>query len=289
MNVVVQQPTLAVTKLTPNMGVEITGIDLNKPLDSATRQRLIDALHEHIFIVVRDQHFTPDQFIAAGRLFGKLQEQDQPEIYGLPGYPEIRQVSNMHKDKSGNIAKYSPEWHTDHTHYTIPPKYTALYPVTLPTDTIGGGTSFCNTRLGYARLPDDLKQKITPMKTVNVLAGSAARNAKSTSVEGMQAGNKNTAIQPLVRTHPDHGSKAVYFHPKKTENVIGMTPEDTQDMLDDLMVRMVQPDTTYTHQWRMGDFLMWDNRSSLHKAGNNYDKSQLRLFYRIIVEGEKPM
>ena len=286
MNVVVKQPVMKISKISPNIGAEVTGIDLTKPVDEATRQQLQDALHEHIMLCFRDQHFTPDQYMAAGSLFGELILQDQPELYGLEGYPYIRRIDSEQKDFSGKKATYSPEWHTDHTHYDTPPKYTMMYPVHLPSG--GGGTSFCNTRIAFERLPEDLKRKIDGMRTVNVLAGSAARNARSTNTQGMQRGSDLRAEQPLVRKNPDHGmSKAIYFHPKKTENIIGMSPEATQDLLYDLMERVVQDDNTYTHKWRQGDFVIWDNRSSLHKANLDFDHSQHRLLYRMCVKGEK--
>jgi len=285
MNVLVKHPTLKITKITPTLGAEVTGIDLTKPVDEQTRQALVDALHDNIMLCFRDQKFTADQFEKAGALFGELILQDQPELYGLDGHPFIRKIDSRQKDHTGKLATYSPEWHTDHTHYVKPPKYTMLYPVSLPEN--GGGTSFCDTRVGYERLPADLKKKITPMRSINVLAGSAARNARSSSIQGMQLGSKLQAEQPLVCTHPDTGRKAIYFHPKKTENIIGMTPEDSQDLLAELMKQIVQPDNTYTHKWRQGDFVIWDNRSSLHKAGVDFDKSQHRLLYRMCVQGDK--
>lgn len=284
MNVVVKQPVMKITKLTPHIGAEVTGLDLTQPIDEATRQQLRDALHEHIMLCFRDQHYTPEQYMAAGSLFGDLIDQDQPELYGLEGYPKIRRIDSEQKDYSGKKATYAPDWHTDHTHYKNPPKYTMMYPVSLPSD--GGGTSFCNTRIGFERLPEALRNKVDGMRTVNVLAGSAARNARSTNTQGVERGIKLQAEQPLVRQNPDHGnSKAIYFHPKKTENIIGMSPEASQDLLYELMDHVVQDDNTYTHKWRPGDFVIWDNRSSLHKANLDFDPTQHRLLYRMCVEG----
>lgn len=285
MAVLEKEPTLQINKLSPNLGAEIVGVDLTRPISDETKKQLFDALHEHIAIVIRDQDLTPDQYIAAGSLFGELMEQDQPEVYGLPGYSLIRVLNSEMKDKSGKPRVYSPDWHTDHTHYKNPPKYTMMYPVALPDE--GGGTSFCNSRLAFEQLPADMREKIVDMKTVNVLSGSAVSNPNSVSLQGMQEGNPHKAIQPLVNTNPDHGnSKAIYFHLKKTENIIGMSPEDSQAFLKDLLGKIIQPDVTYVHQWRMGDMLVWDNRSSLHKAGVDFDHSQLRKFYRMCVVGD---
>ena len=287
MPVLEKEKTLRISKISPNLGAEVVGVDLGKPVAAETRKQLLDALHEHIVLVIRDQKFTPEQYMAAGQVFGELMEQDQPEIYGLPGYPYIRVLNSQMKDKSGKVRTYSPDWHTDHTHIEVPPKYTMMYPIALPDQ--GGGTSFCNSRLAFARLPEEMRNRMVDMKTVNVLLGSAARNPTSTSVEGMRDGNAHTAVQPLVRTNPDAGNtKAIYFHLKKTENIQGMSPEASQDFLADLLQTIVQPDVTYVHKWRMGDMVIWDNRSSLHKAGTDFDHSQLRMFHRMCVVGERP-
>ena len=96
-------------------------------------------------------------------------------------------------------------------------------------------------------------------------------------------------VHPLVRTHPDNGRKAIYFNPTKTENIIGMDPEETQDFLQGLVDRMVCPELTYTHMYRLGDLLFWDNRSALHKAEFDFDAGKYhRLLYRLIGDPEVP-
>jgi alpha-ketoglutarate-dependent taurine dioxygenase len=287
MPVLKKESTMQIEKLSPNFGAEVIGADLTCPVSDAVRKQLFDALHENIALVIRDQNFTPDQYVAAGSIFGELMLEDQPEKYGLLGYPLVRVLNSQMKDSTGKVRSYKPNWHTDHTHLKVPPKYTMMYPVALPSQ--GGGTSFCNSRLGFERLPVSLRNRIIDMKTVNVLSGSAAPNPTSTSLEDMNEGNQQTAVQPLVNTNPDHGgSKAVYFHLKKTENIIGMSPEDSQAFLADLLKIMVQPEVTYVHQWRMGDMLIWDNRSSMHKAGVDFDHNQLRMFHRMFVIGNDP-
>jgi len=105
-------------------------------------------------------------------LFGELME-DQNRRYLAPGLPLVSVLSNRHKDSKGNQAKVAKNatWHTDHTNQEFPPKFTTLYPVELPDS--GGGTSVCNMRDAYEALPEDLRQRITNMKTANTLISSA--------------------------------------------------------------------------------------------------------------------
>ena len=95
-------------------------------------------------------------------------------------------------------------------------------------------------------------------------------------------------IHPLVRTHPERGTKAVWFHKSKTEAIVGMSPQETQEFLDELLEALLQPEFIYVHQWQVGDMLIIDNRSALHKAGHDFDHRQHRLLYRTLVRGDRP-
>ncbi|MBL4721783.1 MAG: TauD/TfdA family dioxygenase, partial [Alphaproteobacteria bacterium] len=93
---------------------------------------------------------------------------------------------------------------------------------------------------------------------------------------------------PLVRTHPETGAKAIWFHTGKTENIEGMNPTETQEFLAALLKESVKPEFSYTHQWTVGDMLIVDNRSALHRAGSDYDMSEHRMLYRTMVRGDRP-
>ena len=95
-------------------------------------------------------------------------------------------------------------------------------------------------------------------------------------------------IHPLVRTHPECGTRSIWFHKAKTENIIGMEPQETQNFLSELLEEAIRPEFTYTHEYTLGDMLIIDNRSSMHKAGFDYDHNQHRMLYRALVRGDKP-
>jgi alpha-ketoglutarate-dependent taurine dioxygenase len=282
--------TLKITKVKDHIGAIVTGIDLAKPVDAATQKKLYDAVVENVVLVIRGQaHLTPAQVQAAGEIFGELME-DQNRRYLVDGHPLISVLDNFAKASDGAPAKVGANstWHTDHTNQERPPKFTMLYAVAVPDK--GGATSVCNSRAAYEALPEDLRQKITPMKTENTLISSARfKIANPDILKEQLASQKPPTVQPLVRTHPDTGKKAVWFHKSKTEKIIGMTPEDTQEFLQDLTDRCTQPQFCYAHQYQVGDLLILDDRQSLHKAGFDYDHSQHRLLYRMLVRGERPV
>jgi taurine dioxygenase len=288
MSAVAEAATMKITKIKEHIGAEVTGIDLREPIDASTRQRLNDAVAEHVVMVIRGQKFTAAQYQAAAELFGELME-DQNRRYLVDGLPLVSVLSNRHKDSQGNPAKVGKNatWHTDHTNQQRPPKFTMLYPVALPDK--GGGTSICNMRAAYEALPEHWKQRITDMKTACSLISTARfKIANPDILRDQQESKVPPTIQPLVRTHPERGTKAIWFHKSKTENILGMEPEETQAFLDELLEIAIRPEFVYVHEYKLGDMLIIDNRSAMHKAGFDYDHSQHRMLYRILVRGDRP-
>jgi taurine dioxygenase len=288
MSVLAEDRTLKITKIKEHIGAEVTGVDLTKPLDDETRDRLYEALVDHVVLVIRDQHFTASQFRAAAEQFGELME-DQNRLYLAPGEPLVSVLSNRHKDSTGKQAKVAKNstWHTDHTNQERPPKFTSLYPVALPDS--GGGTAVCNSRAAYEALPEDLRKRLDGMQTANTLISSArAKIANPDILKAQQEADTGPMIQPLIRTHPERGTKAIWFHTGKTEKILGMEPAETQEFLADLLETAVKPEFTYTHEYKLGDMLIVDNRSALHQAQFDYDHSQHRKLYRALVRGDRP-
>jgi taurine dioxygenase len=280
---------LKIAKVKEHIGAIVTGIDLAHPLDDATRKALYDAVVENVVLVIRGQeHLTPGQVQAAGELFGELME-DQNRRYLVDGFPLISVLDNRHKDSKGQPAKMDANatWHTDHTNQELPPKFTILYAVAVPDK--GGATSVCNARAGYEALPDAVKRKIADAKTENTLISSARMTAGNPDiVKAQRESTQPPAVHPLVRTHPETGTKAVWFHKGKTETVTGMSPEETQDFLQDLTDQVTQPQFCYSHEYQKGDLLIIDDRASLHRAGFDFDHSQHRRLYRMLVRGDRP-
>ena len=150
-------------------------------------------------------------------------------------------------------------------------------------------TKICNARAAYEALPDEVKRTIDGAMTENTLISSARmKTGNPDVVKAQRAARKPPTVHPLVRTHPETGTRAVWFHKGKTETVTGMSPEETQDFLQDLTDRITQPQFCYAHEYRTGDLLVIDNRASLHKAGFDYDRSQHRRLYRMLVRGDRP-
>ena len=268
-------PELTVTPLHPSLGAAVSGIDLARPLDGDTREALSRALAEHLALVFHDQSMTPEQYLAATGAFGPPMRQHYSQHH-MPGYPYIGMVYHR------NGQKPAERWHTDHTNRERPPAATILYGVEIPSK--GGGTSVANMRAAYAALADDERRRLDGLKTVN----SLDTGKTDTLAEDREKYSK-PIVHPMVRTHPVHGSRAVFFHITKTLYIDGMSPDQSHAYMSDLIERMIRPEIVYHHQWKKGDVLVIDDRATMHRAHGDYDRSESRVLWRIIVEGDRPV
>ena len=262
-----------ITPLHPSLGAEVAGVDLGAPIDESTRHALTRALADHLALVFRDQSLTPVQYLAAASVFGPPMEQHYSQ-HNMPDFPMIGLI--WHR----NGQQPAEQWHTDHTNREHPPAATILYGVEIPS--AGGGTSVASMRAAYVALPEGERRRLESLTTFNGLDGHA-----DTRPEDRDKYDKPVE-HPMVRTHPVHGSKAVYFHISKATHIDGMTPEASKAYMRDLLDRMIRPEIVYQHVWRKGDVLVIDDRATMHRAHGDYDRSQSRVLWRIIVEGDRP-
>jgi taurine dioxygenase len=278
-------PSFTITPLTGHTGAEVVGLDFTQPLDTDTRGTLNEAFAEHHVLVMRDQHFAPGQFKTAAQVFGELQQHDKKEHH-IPGHPDVYYVSN---DEIVNGRRIIPgeTFHTDHSNHPRPPKATMLYAVELPSK--GGDTQYVNMHDAYDDLPDATKARIDSLKAVHVylskysprpLGGITADSLRDVPPPG---------VHPLVRTHPDNGRKALFLNPVRIESIVGMEDQDALKLIDDLMRHSTQKKYEYRHQWRYGDWVIWDNRSVMHQANPDYDMNERRYLYRLMLQGEVPI
>jgi taurine dioxygenase len=269
-------------------GAEVTGIDLRQPLDAAARAELKAALLERVALVFRDQDLTPPQLAEAVRMFGEFKRERYKSEFGIPESPHVTEVSNKARDREGNRVMHGRIWHTDDADEIDPPNYTVLYAVEVPEK--GGDTAVLNTRAGYASLPEEMRHQLDTMRVIPLKSAGRARLADSNkafifdAAERYQEGNHH----PLVREHPETGENAIYFHAVKTDHIEGLTPEETKEVLRDILDRIERPEFIYRHQWRKGDLLIWDNRCALHQAFFDYPEAATRLLHRVILAGTRP-
>jgi taurine dioxygenase len=278
-------PSFAITPLTNHTGAEVIGLDFTQPIDIETRVTLNRAFAERHVLVMRDQHFTPEQFKAAAQLFGELQPHDKRERH-VAGHPDVEYISN---DEIADGKRIIPgeTFHTDHSNHPRPPKATTLFAVELPTS--GGDTQYVNMHDAYDDLAEDTKQKIEGLKAVHVYQSKYSPRLLGKISEESRRNLPPPGIHPLVRTHPENGRKALFLNPVRMESIIGMEDKQALALIDELMRHATQKKYEYRHRWRHGDWVLWDNRSVMHQANPDYDMAQRRYLYRLMLKGETPV
>lgn len=280
---------LDICPLSPVMGAEVWGIDLTAPLTDAVRDRLYRAFLDHLLICIRDQSFAdPGAFLEATRHFGTPKIQ-QLQGYRSPDHPEVGVVSSDDIDRSGDGKRIvrGTLFHTDESFIAVPPKATILYAAEVPNQ--GGDTRFVNMQAAYEMLDNTIKEKIDGLKAVHNYAKERnGRKVPAMSPEELAA--TPPVEHPIARVHDETGKKVIYVHETMTDSVKGLPPEEGDALLRHLYTHTTEnPALQYRHQWRVGDFVMWDDRATLHAATADYDESERRYLYRAMLAGSPPV
>src|ERR1700694_722022 len=223
--------SFTITPLTDHTGAKFCGRDFAHPIDTETRAPLTRAFAEHHVLVMRDQHFTPDQYKAAAQLFGELQPHDKKERH-VPGHPEVDYVSN---DQFADGKRIIPgeTFHTDHSNHPRPPKATMLFAVELPSS--GGDTQYVNMHDAYDELPESTKQRIDGLKAVHVYLSKYSPRPLGHITEESRRNLPPPGIHPLGGTHAEHRREALFLNPVRMESIVGMQDTDALALIDDLM------------------------------------------------------
>jgi taurine dioxygenase len=272
--------------MTAHTGAEVVGLDFTKPIDAETQKTLLAAFAKHHVLVMRDQHFAPDQFKVAAQVYGVLQQHDKKEHH-VPGHPDVYYVCNDEMLTNGKRFIAGETFHTDHSNHPKPPKATMLYAVDLPSR--GGDTQYVNMHDAYDDLPAALKAQIAGLRSVHVYQSKYSPRSLSNINADSLGAVPAPGVHPLVRIHPENGRKALYLNPVRMESIVGMDDKDALALIDRLMKHATQPKYEYRHQWKPGDWVMWDNRSVMHQANPDYDMKERRYLYRLMLQGEVPV
>jgi len=287
--------SFTVNPLSPVLGAEITGLDIAQPmgenLAKDIRQSWLDAGG---LLVIRDQTLTTEQHIQFSRHFGPLfgapgetPLQETVSRYLHPDHPEIYRVSNrVENGKPKGRAGAGTYWHSDVSFKQRPASASIMHAIEIPD--IGGDTLFCNMTAAYEALSGAMKEMLAPLHAHHDFAQTAATQfAKPVVIEEDLKGD-NRAVHPVVRTHGDTGRKSLYVNPGMTTGLDNFDDEESAVLLGFLFDHATQPEFTFRHHYRQGDVVMWDNRSLMHYAINDYG-DQPRYMERTTSIGEKPV
>jgi alpha-ketoglutarate-dependent 2,4-dichlorophenoxyacetate dioxygenase len=268
---------LSAKPLHPLFAAEIRGVDLSRPIDATAQRAIEQAMDEYAVAVLPDQQLDDEHQIAFARLYGPLEV--APPVRGKTGargvgkrikHQEIFDISNL--DDDGNILAFDDArttyqqgnqlWHTDSSFRQRSASWSMLHARIIPPD--GADTEFVDTRAAYDALPDAMKAKLEGLVAEHSIWHSRAKLGGYVPTDEERK-SRPPAQHPLVRQHPGSGRKALYVA-SHASHILGWPVDQGRALLDELIAFATQPRFVYSHKWRVGDLVIWDNRCTLHRA-----------------------
>ena len=270
-----------IEELSPALGAEITGVDLREPVGDADREAIRDAWYEYHMVVFPGQILDDDEHLRVCGIFGEIQPERLNPHLADDENPGVHFVSNIRED--GILPHGDIVFHMDQMQYDKPSQAMSLCGIEIPSS--GGETKFSNGHMAYDALPDDVKQRLQGLRAENAYLYYSPNMMRKVTAREEEAPR---AIHPVVRTHPVTCRKAIYVNRLLSDRIIGMDEAESDDLLEMLFLQIEQDRFIYEHTWRVGDVIIWDNRSLLH-ARNTYDsENERRQLRRIAIVGDVP-
>ncbi|HEX6707590.1 MAG TPA: TauD/TfdA family dioxygenase [Albitalea sp.] len=278
---------LQIRPLSALMGAEMPGIDLAALTDerfAAVRE----AFHRHKLLRFPAQRITPEQQIAFSRRLGELQVHVLDQ-YRHPQHPEIYVLSNVDAATGRTIGHHPDKgtltWHSDLSFQRRPALATLLYGIETPS--AGGETQFADMAAAFEALDDAMKHRLAGLRAVHDLDVSRTRMGEPPMTEAQRRQTPPVA-HPLLRTHPDTGKTILYIS-RHVSHVEGLARSESDALLDQLMAHATQSRFVFSYRWQAGDVLMWDNRSTIHRATAYDTSAERRVIHRTVVIGDVPV
>jgi alpha-ketoglutarate-dependent 2,4-dichlorophenoxyacetate dioxygenase len=286
--------SLSIRQIHPVFVGEVSGIDIARPLTPAEVAAIEDGMNRHAVLVFHDQEITDEQQMAFTRNFGVLEDArggniTKPEDRRLQ--VGMNDVSNL--DRNGRPMERDSRqrlfnlgnmlWHSDSSFRPVPAKYSLLSARVV--NPVGGNTEYADMRAAYDALDDATKAHIEDLVCEHSLMYSRGSLGMQDFTEEERAMFRPVR-QRLVRTHPVTGRKSLYLS-SHAGAIVGMPMPEARILLRDLTQHATEPQFVYVHRWRRWDFVMWDNRRTMHRV-RRYADDQPRDMRRTTLAGDAP-
>lgn len=271
--------------LTSRFGLEVMEVDLAN-LDGETFDAVYRLWQRDPLLLFRRQSLTERELVRYSAGFGELEHIVRDDMHA-PNHPEIIYITGLKRaDGSalGGLGTYEVHWHHDQIYRQRPASGSIFYAVEVPEGT--GRTSWCNTQLAYEALPAELRARLDGRHAIckHGLKPTGSFQRDFNDAERIKTLHERTpaARHPMVLENPATGSRSLYLDPNKTFAVEGVDEADTRMFLDEVFSHVVRDEFIYTHTWRNGDVVMWDNARLMHRR-DAYDETLVRFAKRTTI------
>jgi alpha-ketoglutarate-dependent 2,4-dichlorophenoxyacetate dioxygenase len=286
---------LSITQIHPVFAGEVSGVDLTRRLEPDEAAAIDAGMDQYAVLVFHGQNITDEQQLAFTRNFGEL------ENYRTAGHVRKREdqrlgagiadFSNLTKD--GKIMSADDRvwffklgdrlWHSDSSFRPIPAKYSLLSGRIIPS--WGANTEFADMRAAYDALDDRTKAEVEGLICEHSLMYSREAIGFTDLTDEERAAFRPIQ-QRLVRTHPVTGRKSLFLS-SHAGAIVGWSVPEARVFLRDLTEHATQRAFVYSHVWRPYDLVMWDNRTTMHRA-RRFDRTEVRDVRRTTLAGDVP-
>jgi len=272
-------------------GAIVTGVDLSRAPDDVLMTELTNALYEYRCIVIKDQDLTREAYYRFAREWGTLIRHVVDRLR-TPGFPEMMTIGNTEaKDRDPTIRNGAVAWHTDGGYIEDPTTVTMLHAVRAPKT--GGETLIADMVAAYEALEPSAREEADGLVARHLYGGGAVSKDELAAVPmspEARSAAKDVA-KPLVLNHPVTGHRALYAVAQTPFMLEGKSDEESLEILRRLKAHATDPRFVYEHRYEVGDILIFDTLSTLHRAKGEIDAApsedadNARLLWRLSAKG----
>ena len=271
---------MIIKEIHDDFGAQISNIDLSISINKEDVKAILKAIDDFSFLIFPNQSLGDDSQLEFTKLLGAPEPNHVAQGRdGIINY--FGTIGNVQPDGTvqGNNHQHTKfltgnnMWHTDSSFRKVPSFVSIMMAYEVPEE--GGETQFVSARSAYERLTVNMKEKIDPLEVIHDYVFSRSKVAE---VDPKHAASLPPIIQRLVRRNPNTGAKNFYIGSHAKE-IVGWNYDDSRLLLDELLAETVADEYVYTHTWKPGDLVIWDNRCILHR-GTGYDADKYRRFMR---------
>lgn len=280
---------IGVRPLTGHIGAEIDGVDLRQPLAPAVVAEIRAALQSWKVVFFRDQPLSHAEHVAFASAFG-APTIGHP-VYGfVEGHPQVYSVARdrlADRHTGDLLIRPWTGWHSDVTAAVNPPAASILRGVVIPP--YGGDTLWTNLAEAYNGLSETLRGFVDTLRGVHYFSPPEGQQATDGFVQ-KNAARPLVSEHPLVRVIPETGERVLFVSPSFLKRITGLTPRESQQLLELLFEHVTRPEYTVRFRWHPGSVAFWDNRTTAHLAPRDIFSLDFdRQLYRITLRGDVPV
>jgi taurine dioxygenase len=267
-----------------SLGAEIRDINLAQ-FGDADITAIKQAWYRHSVLLIRNQQLTDDDLLAFSRHLGELDAPPNQRVgrKSPVGYPQIYVVSNV-LDSTGEpigaLGNGEALWHTDMSYLPVPPDASTLYSLEIPAE--GGDTWFCCMKAALASMPAELVARIRHLDIKHDGTYDSSGSARKGIAPSNDASTSVGTPHPLITQHPVTGDHALYLGRRRNAYILGLELAESERLLDEIWTYIHA--SVFRHRWALGDFLLWDNRTTMHRR-DAFDPNARRIMHRTQIKG----